>query len=574
MELDDANAFDGASSPGPRYEYRFTELGVPQKVLLSGHEIIPKASSPEAPESPVSRLSWQIADFNKYSPPPTGPPLAQNEDDADIKTPLWGRLNWEHEDVRDAYQIDFRAPAPPGPATPIPAGLGMEPLKLGPERARFLDWIEDMVRADGGKNEVSQGSKGRSPHAGRSSGTTQAGRSNASGSSRDHDGRRPNTRSAGANQAGGRDDDDSDNDDRGKKKAPLPFDPVDSEDSEDSSDDEDDTNKNSKETRRTRSRTGEPKTPPPKGRKSGNRSSKRGSKTPPENYRTPRAPPGSSLGGPNEGGRSNIQAPSHQNPQTPPNRRSLNRQSGEEYGSPFDFSETPAPDVENRQEDRRTLRHRRQGAQDSPTSRRPLRNLPTPRHRGEADTIWVSPSSSSSSDEPNEMGSARTLSSPPRTPRNANPDLRTYTAQPPRRRERPISPARRPGAHFAIYDSNPSSRQASATSSGLSELSRTPSLSADVHVQVRPAVRARRGRGGRGRGRERDARGRFVRAGEGVVRAARVKKFTKGTGTRGGRGSVRGGRGARGATRGGRQTRSGVAPGVPIRRSARLRNRR
>ncbi|KAL8862708.1 MAG: hypothetical protein Q9178_001206 [Gyalolechia marmorata] len=570
MELDDANAFDGVSGPGPRYEYRFTELGVPQKVLLSGQEIISKTSSPEALESPVSRLSWQIADFNKYSPPPTGLPLAQNEDDADIKTPPWGRLNWEHEDVRDSYQIDFRAPAPPGPEPPIPVGLGMEPLKLDPKRARFLDWMEDLARADGEKNEVSQGSKGRSPHAGRSSGTTQPGKSNAPGSSRDHDGRRPNKRSAGVNQVGGRDDEDSDNDDRGRKKASLPSDPV---DSEDSSDDEDDTDKNPKRTRRTRSRPGEPKTPPPKGRKTGNRSSKRGSRTPPENYRTPRAPSGSSLGGPNEGGQSNIQVPSHQNPQTPPNRRSLNRQSGEEYGSPFDFSETPGPGVENSQEDRRMLNYGRQGAQGSPINRRPLRNLPTPRHGGEADTIYVSPSSSSSSDEPDDMGSRRTLSSPPRTPPNANSDVRTYSPQPPRRIERPISPARRPGAHFPIYDSNPSSRQTSATSSGLSELSRTPSLPADVHVQVRPAARARRGRGGRGRGRERDARGRFVRAGEGVVRAARVKKSTKGAGTRGGRGSGRGGRGASGATRGGRQTRSGVAPAVAIRRSARLRDR-
>ncbi|KAL8919987.1 MAG: hypothetical protein Q9172_004710 [Xanthocarpia lactea] len=523
MELEDANAFDGASGPSPRYEYRFTELGVPQKVLLSGQEIIPKTSSLEPPESPVSRLSWQIADFSKYSPPPTGPPLAQNEDDADIKTPPWGKLNWEHEDVQDSYKIDFRAPAPPGPLPPVPAGLGMEPLKLDPERARFLDWMEDLLRANGEKNGVSQGSKGRSPHAGRSSGTTRPGKGNAPGSSRYHDGRRPNTRSAGANQAGGRDDDDSDNDDRGKKKAPLPSDPVDSEDSEDSSDDEGNTNKNAKRTRRTRSRTGEPKTPPPKGRRTGNKSSKRGSKTPPENYRTPRAPPGSSLGGPNEGGRSNIQVPSHQNPQTPPNRRSLNRQSGEEYGSPFDFSSTPAAGEENSQEDRRMLSYGRQGAQGSPTNRGPLR---------------------------------------------------TYATQPPWRRERPISPARRPGAHFPIYDSNPSSRQASATSSGLSELSRTPSLPADVLVQVRPAARARRGRGRRGRGRERDARGRFVRAGEGVVRAARVKKSTRGAGTRGGRGSGRGGRSASGATRGGRQTRSGVAPAVPTRRSARLRDRR
>ncbi|KAL8907297.1 MAG: hypothetical protein Q9171_005916 [Xanthocarpia ochracea] len=484
MELDDANAFDGTSGPGPRYEYRFTEPGVPQKVLLSGQEIIPKGCSPEAPESPVSRLSWQIADFNKYSPPPTGPPLTQNEDDANIKTPPWGRLNWEHEDVRDSYQIDFRAPAPPGPLPPIPAGLGMEPLKLDPERARFLNWMGNLLRADGEKNEVSQGSKGRSPHAGRSSGNTQPGKSNAPGSSRDHDGRRPNTRSTGANQAGGRDDDDSDNDDRGKKKAPLPSDPVGSEDSEDSSDDEGDTNKNAKRTRRTRSRTGEAKTPPPKGRKTGNRSSKRGSKTPPENYRTPPAPSGSSLGDPNKGGQSNIQVSSHQNPQTPPNRRSLNRQSRRGHGSPLDFSSMPAPGVENSQEDRRMLRYGRQGAQGSPTNRGHLRNLSTPRHRGEIDTIHVPPSSSSSSssDEPDDMGGTRTLSSTPRTPRNANPDLRTYAPQPPWRRERPISPARRPGAHFLIYDSNPSSRQASATSSGLSELSRTPSLPADVHV--------------------------------------------------------------------------------------------
>lgn len=106
-----------------------------------------------------------------------------------------------------------------------------------------------------------------------------------------------------------------------------------------------------------------------------------------------------------------------------------------------------------------------------------------------------------------------------------------------------------------------------------------PPLQPNATLQPQPAARQRGGRRGRARGRERDARGRFVRAGEGSVRAAGARKAMRGTGT--GRGNGNGRRGRGGGTGGrtgggtgggtGGSGRGGVGSGAaPTRRSARL----
>ncbi|KAL8782582.1 MAG: hypothetical protein Q9213_005260 [Squamulea squamosa] len=626
MELDDADMFSAASNSEPRYEYRFTERGIPQRVLLSGKEYVPEMPSPPPPESPVNRLSWQLADFSKNELPTSGGLVGEIKSPAEIDSPPWGALDREYEDVGDSYQIDFRAPSPPGPERSIPAGLGVEPLQLDLEHARFTDWMSDFVGVDREKiaeqrrqldaalQQKSNANGQPTTHARTRGGKSKRNDRGASEASGAHSGkrnaregnstRRANHGSGGGDQERSRDHDDRDNDDRdnddrnndkGKKRD------VPSDSSNDSSDDAGKHQKGLKSKKKTRNQIGDPKTLSPKGRKRGGRSFKQTSKTPPANCRTPSAPAGSPLTSPDDVNSSNAPAAWRENRRPP-----------RDYGTPLNFDQTPPQGTNHDQENPSRPRPRQQRSRSPPNDRRPLGSRQVPQPHGHPTTPqMLSSFSPEAPDSPIFSGRELRQRSPP------NPDVVDMGAAPrgsgigdmrrdsidgahhqatgspiPRRHpgtripnkihepQQPFrnctsrfDPTQRPGGQFGIHESSSSSRQGSNASSGLSELSRTPSWPNDVQVREQPA-RVRGGRRGRGMRKERDARGRFVRAGEGVIRAARVQKKTKGTGTRGGRGNGRRGRGGSSANGAGRQTRSGTALAKPTRWSARLKGKK
>ncbi|KAI4230702.1 MAG: hypothetical protein L6R40_007959 [Gallowayella cf. fulva] len=134
----------------------------------------------------------------------------------------------------------------------------------------------------------------------------------------------------------------------------------------------------------------------------------------------------------------------------------------------------------------------------------------------------------------------------------------------------------RHGHDFEIHESasDPPHAQPRQSTSSLSSLG---SRSTPTPPPGFDRAARRIGRGGRGRAwaRERDARGRFVRAGEGTVRAARGNRSARGRGSTRGRGRARRGGGANKENEGGRRTRTRAAPApaAPLRRSDRLRKR-
>ncbi|KAI4217404.1 MAG: hypothetical protein L6R36_009295, partial [Xanthoria steineri] len=347
--------------------------------------------------------------------------------------------------------------------------------------------------------------------------------------------KRRHAQPGGGAQGGGRDDDDDDRNNE-KKKRPSPPDDADASDSS-SDDDEDD---NSKPTRKPRRKTTAPRTPSPKAPKPRGRSFKQANQTPPADYRTPSAPPISPLTNntrstPRQN--ANSQPPPRNPPTTGPRRQPLtdlplppSRGLADLILVPPSSSPSSSPiPPPPRNPDIIDM-----GVPAPSSSSIPNRNI----RRPTTTTQGLRSNTNTTTVITRDGSPVRVVRPPPRPvvrsrrPRNANPRLITHGPQPPFRDRTAGMGA---GVEVAVWDERlgraggPPAAVAvmvapvAANVNAGNAVNIAPVAIVQQQQQAQPLPQQQpqpRGRRGRARARERDARGRFVRAGQGTVRVA------------------------------------------------------
>ncbi|KAL8852330.1 MAG: hypothetical protein Q9221_002826 [Calogaya cf. arnoldii] len=357
----------------------------------------------------------------------------------------------------------------------------------------------------------------------------------------------------------GRDDDDRDKDNKGKKKA---RDAPDPESSDDDSDEENDKPEAPKKQRRTPNRAAkEPKTPSKKGSKIGGRSFKQTGTPPPNRQTTPRAPSFSPLTNPSD--QENAGTTRQRRPRLSPNsladqalkERPLpppgpddtievwSSSSSEDQPPPPSSEEQPSSSPEDSDPPRdgdAVIETKDGNGNLTSRVRNPNPNAPRSSVLSIIDLTTTQPPDTSSSDP------GASTSPPPTGPRtHRNPPVHVTDRGSPVVEEDDLAGSYPAPGHppFTLHNDNPWSPPDSPPrilALGTAPIApMMPNILAPVgYVPVghpliqaapppppppppppaQPAVRPRGGRRGRARGRERDARGRFVRAGEGTVR--------------------------------------------------------